>query len=29
VKNLEYLINYDARGFGLSRGKGKRALAVM
>jgi len=29
VKNLECSINYDARGFGFSRGKGKSALVVV
>jgi hypothetical protein len=29
VKNLECSINYDARGFGFNRGKGKSALAVV
>jgi len=29
VKNLECSINFDARSFGSSRGKGKSALAVV
>jgi hypothetical protein len=29
VKNSERSINYDARSFGSSRGKGKSALAVV
>jgi hypothetical protein len=29
LKNLECSINFDARGVGSSRGKGKRALAVL
>jgi hypothetical protein len=29
VKNLECSINYDARGFGYRRGKGKSAIAVV
>ena len=29
LKNLEFSINFDARGVGSSRGKGKRALAVL
>lgn len=29
MKNFECLINYDARGFGSRRGKGKSALVVM
>jgi hypothetical protein len=29
LHNLECYISYDARGFGSTRGKSKRALAMM
>jgi hypothetical protein len=29
LKNLECSINFNARGFGFSQGKGKRTLDVM